>query len=129
VLGYDIQFERLQVREQANTTLYEAILHVSHSGKSLGDMHPAKSLYPTKQELFNEVGVLSQFWRDLYIVIAEFDRAGGKTVSLQIHVNPTVRLVWIAAFLLVAGGLIAISDRYRGARSRDSIAASWEVKT
>jgi cytochrome c biogenesis factor len=43
-------------------------------------------------------------------------------------VNPTVRFVWLAAFLLAGGGLIAISDRHRGQRSRDVAAGAWEVK-
>jgi cytochrome c-type biogenesis protein CcmF len=91
-------------------------------------MYPAKSKYPTKPELLNEVGVESSFWHDLYIVIGDFDRNAGSTVTLQIHVNPTVRLVWMAAFILATGGLIAISDRHRGQKSRDVVAGEWEVK-
>jgi cytochrome c-type biogenesis protein CcmF len=38
-----------------------------------------------------------------------------------------VRFVWLAAVILATGGLIALSDRYRGQRSRDVVAGAWEV--
>jgi cytochrome c biogenesis factor len=78
--------------------------------------------------LLNEVGLLGTFWHDLYIVIADFDRKNGESVTLQIHLNPTVRMVWAAAVLLAIGGLIAMTDRHRGQRSRDVAAGRWEVR-
>jgi cytochrome c biogenesis factor len=62
-------------------------------------------------------------------VIADFEKKTGASVSLQIHINPAVRFVWMAALILAFGGLVAISDRQRGQRSRDVVAGAWEVKT
>lgn len=126
--GYQIKFDGMITVQEANARLFQAPLSISRDGQHLGMMYPAKSKYPTKAELLNEIGVESSFWHDLYIVIADFERKTGSTVTLQVHVNPTVRLVWMAVFILATGGLIAISDRHRGQKSRDVVAGEWEVK-
>lgn len=126
--GYTLAFDGMSTDQQDNATLFMAPLTVTRGAQELGVIYPAKSKYPTKPELLNEVGVLSFFWHDLYVVIADFEKKTGATVTLQVHVNPTVRFVWVAAFLLAGGGLIAISDRHRGQRSRDVAAGAWEVK-
>lgn len=125
--SYELRFNGITTRQEHNATLFEAVLKVSSNGEDLGTLTPAKSKYPTKPELLNEVGVRSTFWHDLYIVIADFDKQTGKSVTLQVHKNPTVRLVWISVVLMVLGGLIALSDRHRGQRSRDVVAGEWEV--
>jgi cytochrome c-type biogenesis protein CcmF len=62
------------------------------------------------------------------VVVADFERKTGAAVTLQVHINPTVRFVWLSAFFLAIGGFIAMSDRHRGQRSRDVIAGEWEVR-
>ncbi|MCX6126018.1 MAG: cytochrome c biogenesis protein CcsA [Proteobacteria bacterium] len=125
--GYEISFSQMSTRKEHNATLFEAPLSIRRDGKDLGKLYPAKSRYPTKAELLNEIGVLSTFWHDLYIVVADFNRENGNTVTLQVHLNATVRLVWTSVFLFVLGGLIAITDRHRGQRSRDVIAGAWDT--
>lgn len=126
--GYKFKFDGMSTDQQHNATLFMAPLSVSRGAQDLGTLSPAKSKYPTKPELLNEVGVMSFFWHDVYVVIADFEKKTGATVTLQIHINPTVRFVWLAAFFLAGGGLIAIADRHRGQRSRDVAAGAWEVK-
>jgi len=125
--GYELSFAGMTTQQKDNATLFVVPLTVNRDGRDLGTMEPAKSRYPTKPELLNEVAVLGSFWHDLYIVVADFDRSSGKTATLQVHLNPTVRLVWISVFLLVLGGLIAMTDRHRGQRSRDVIAGTWDL--
>ncbi len=126
--GYNLKFDGMVTAQEDNATLYQAPLTISRNGAILGTIYPAKSKYPTKMELLNEVGLRSTFWHDLYIVIADFDKQTGSSVTLQIHMNPTVRMVWLAAIILAIGGLICISDRHRGQKSRDVAAGEWEVK-
>ena len=74
----------------------------------------------------NEVGVLGGFWHDLYVVMVDFEKKSGETVTLQLHVNPTVRLVFMSVVIMVLGGIIAACDRFRGDRSRDVAGGVWE---
>lgn len=125
--GYEFTFAGMEIKEVDNATMFEAPLKVMRDGKDLGTMTPARSRYPTKAELLNEIAVNGNLWHDLYIVLADFDKSTGKQITLQMHLNPTVRLVWGSAFLMVLGGLICLSDKGRGSRSRDVVGASWQA--
>jgi cytochrome c-type biogenesis protein CcmF len=126
--GYSLKFDGISTDQKDNATLFQAPLVVSRQGEQLGVIYPAKSRYPTKAELLNEVGLMTSLWHDLYVVVADFERKTGAAVTLQVHINPTVRFVWLSAFFLAIGGFIAMSDRHRGQRSRDVIAGEWEVR-
>ena len=121
--GYNLRFDKFRIRNDSNATLFEAVMPVHYGQTSIGTIYPAKSKYPTKAELLNEVGLFSRLWHDIYVVLSDFDKTSGKKATFEIHINPTVRFVWIAAFLMVVGGLIAIFDQIRGQKSRDAIRA------
>ena len=126
LFGYDFTLGTFRQREEENAILFEAPLVISRGGREIGTVYPAKSKYPTKPELMNEVGVLGGFWHDLYAVMVDFEKTRGETVTLQLHINPTVRLVFISVVIMVLGGLVAALDRYRGDRSRDVAGGAWE---
>jgi cytochrome c-type biogenesis protein CcmF len=123
IYGYTLRFNGLSVTEHDNATHYEGRLKVERGGQTVGEIVPARSKYPTKAELHHEVGVLSRLWYDLYVTLSDFDKETGKRATFELHVNPTVRFVWIATFVMVIGGLLAMFDKYRGNRSRDTIRA------
>lgn len=122
LFGYDLRFADLKVTQKANATNYEGHFHVERQGRLIADdLIVARSKYPTSSELHHEIGLFSTLWHDLYVTMSDFDKNTGKSATFELHVNPTVRLVWIATFLMVLGGIIGIFDRHRGARSRDAI--------
>lgn len=121
--GYHLTFDKLDIAQNDNVTLYQGHFNVTRDGENVGPLVASRSKYPTKDELHHEVGVMSHFWHDLYVTLSDFDRTTGKSATFELHVNPTVRFVWIAAFIMVGGGMIAIFDRYRGNKSRDAIRA------
>jgi cytochrome c-type biogenesis protein CcmF len=126
LFGYDFTLGTFRQREVENAILFEAPLAVSRNGQEVGTVYPAKSKYPTKPELMNEVGVLGGFWHDVYAVMVDFEKTRGETVTLQLHINPTVRLVFLSVLIMVLGGVVAAFDRVRGDRSRDVAGGAWE---
>lgn len=126
LFGYDFTLGTFRQREVDNAILFEAPLAVSRNGQEVGTVYPAKSKYPTKPELMNEVGVLGGFWHDVYAVMVDFEKTRGETVTLQLHINPTVRLVFLSVLIMVLGGVVAAFDRVRGDRSRDVAGGAWE---
>lgn len=126
LFGYDFTLGTFRQREVENAILFEAPIAVSRNGQEVGTVYPAKSKYPTKPELMNEVGVLGGFWHDVYAVMVDFEKTRGETVTLQLHINPTVRLVFLSVLIMVLGGVVAAFDRVRGDRSRDVAGGAWE---
>ena len=122
--GYQLKYEGFDVLQEKNATLFGGTISVAKDGKNLGTLMAARSKYPTKPELLHEVGLLSNFWHDIYAVMPDFDKATrGETATFQIHVNPTVKLVWISCVIMALGGIISLLDRQRGLRTKDYLEA------
>ena len=120
LFGYDFAFQAVKGKKINNATLQEGTMLVSHTGKEIYRLYPGRSRYPTSQEIFHEVAVAGNFWHDIYIVMTDFDLPS-KSASFNIHINPTVKFVWLSIFIMIAGGLLALADGYRGNRSRDYV--------
>ncbi len=120
--GYHFEFPGMQINQVENVELYSAPLELSKDGTKLATISPARAHYPTKPELLHEIGLHDGFWYDIYIVLSDFARSGDEA-TFQIHINPTVKIVWISVFFLVLGGLLALLDRARGIHSRDFLRA------
>lgn len=129
---YQFQFklsDKVKVKQQHNATLVYTPLTVYRNGREIGHMEPAQASYPTKpMQPFNEIAVLGGFWNDIYVVLADFDKQHFTQATLHIHINPTVRIVWISVFIMCGGGLLCLWDKYRGQRSRDVVAGQFDVE-
>jgi len=125
--GYDFAFSGIEPVQIDNALHYEAPLKITRDGRDLGVMRPAQAIYPTKPEPLTEVAVRGAFWHDIYIILAGFNQDKSNEATLKIHINPTVRFVWISIYIMVLGSLICLFDRFRGERSRDVVAGTWET--
>ncbi len=126
--GYDFDFQGLEIRQDLNAKIIEGKLGIYREGHYVGELRPGRSQYPTKPELMHEVGILSFFWRDIYGVLSDFDREGGKSATFELHINHTVRFVWLSCLLVAIGSILAFFDGKRGRRSLDAFIASWRVQ-
>jgi len=111
VAGYTLEYRGLDHVQEDNATLYKAVVAVHYMGQFFGIMTPARSKYPTKEELMHEVAVSSRLWNDLYLVLSHPPTIAGGPVTLQVYVNPLVKLVWFALVVMVLGGLVALVGR------------------
>ncbi len=130
LFGYEFTLNKgIQVLKDKNAKLFAAPISVRKDGKAIGDLLPAQSQYPTKMgQTFHEIGIQGDLWNDVYVVLVDFDKATGNSATFKININPTVRMVWLAVFIMCVGGLISLFDLYRGDKSRDVVAGNWEVK-
>ena len=106
--GYHFTFKGMRIKKEENMQLFLAPLHVKKMNQDFTTLFPARAKYPTKNELIHEIDFYSSFWHDLYVTLIDFDMKTGKQATLEIHVNPTVRLVWIGGLFLVIGGLCSL---------------------
>ena len=94
LFGYTFEMkQKIQTTKRDNAILYSAPIWVSRNGKSVGEMHPARSKYPTSDDLLHEVAVLGGLWRDIYIILADFNKQSFSAAVVKININPTVRFV------------------------------------
>ena len=114
--GYSIVF----VREAALTG---ANYHGSRVEFKVKSPHRESSVYPEKR-IYNvgrmpmtEAAIDVTPFRDIYIALGE--PLGDTAWSVRLYYKPFVRWIWWGGFLMVLGGVLALTDRrYYSRRSR-----------
>ncbi|MBC61141.1 MAG: hypothetical protein CMP11_01690 [Zetaproteobacteria bacterium] len=117
IYGYELNFQGIKVDSQDNMLLYKAPLKVSKDNKYLTHLYPARAKYPTKEELIHEIDFAPSFFHDIYVSLIDFDQSSGKQATVEIHINPTVKLVWISGLILVFGGFLALIATFKKRKS------------
>ncbi len=117
VAGYEFRFDGAEQGRGPNYLLTRAKFTVSRDGDFVAVLEPEKRIYPVRQMPTTEAGIHTLLSGDLYAVIG--DPKGDGFVT-RIYFNPLVVWMWIGALVMLAGGLLSLSDRrYRvGAPSR-----------
>ena len=72
-------------------------------------MTPAKRLYTTRRSPTTESAIATLWFSQLYLSLGDIDNDG--SVVLRAWWKPLVTLIWLGALVMVAGGLVSLSDR------------------
>ncbi len=106
--GYEFEFKGLELNPQDNTLLYQAVTGVKKDDKLFATLYPSRAKYPTKEDLIHEVDYSSTFWHDIYLTLVNFDQKNGEWVTIEFHINPTVRLVWGSLLFFIFGAFFSL---------------------
>lgn len=101
---------KCSAEEQAdlNKRMLFADFEVKQSGKSLGQIHPAKFFYAKNPDgPTTEVSLLQSLKQDLYTVIGTIDPQS-KRGTFRFHVNPLVMWIWLGGMVLILGASISL---------------------
>jgi cytochrome c-type biogenesis protein CcmF len=109
VAGYTFTFRGARRAAGPNYTAIRGTFEVSEDGTALTTLHPEKRTYPVEGRPTTEAAIHSMFLGDLYAVIGDPDEKGGFVTRL--YFNPLLPWIWAGALIMVAGGLISLSDR------------------
>nr|BFD32841.1 heme lyase CcmF/NrfE family subunit [Pigmentibacter ruber] len=111
--GYILKNEGLGYNREYNAQyVINKIKAVKQDSKEEVFILPMRSKFTNNEQWFNEIGIHSTIWHDLYIVLASFD-INSQSVSLKINWNPTVKLVWTSLLIMILGAAIAVSHKIR----------------
>jgi cytochrome c-type biogenesis protein CcmF len=72
-------------------------------------LEPSKREFTVERNSTNEAGIHPSWRGDLYTVLGDALKDGA--YSVRIYFNPLVRLIWIGALFMFAGGAVSLSDR------------------
>ncbi|MDF3067164.1 MAG: cytochrome biosis protein, partial [Polyangiaceae bacterium] len=101
---------KCSAEEQAdlNKRMLFADFNVFESGRSLGQIHPAKFFYAKNPDgPTTEVSLLQSMRQDLYTVIGTVDPQS-KRGTFRFHVNPLVMWIWCGGIVLILGACISL---------------------
>lgn len=108
--GYTLTNKGLGYVKEYNYQVVTAKVQAIDAAGNKALIEPMRSKYTNKEDWLNEVGIESTFWHDVYLVLTTFDPATQK-IQLNMHINPTVKLVWTSLVVMVLGALIGLTHR------------------
>jgi cytochrome c-type biogenesis protein CcmF len=85
-----------------------ASFRVTHDGREIAVLRPEKRFYPVQGTPTTEAAIHSTGLADLYAVIGD---PSGEGWTVRIYHEPLVPWIWAGALVMVAGGLLSLSDR------------------
>jgi cytochrome c-type biogenesis protein CcmF len=124
--GYTFRMTELKQRQGPNFVAMQGSIELSQDGKVLALLKPEKRIYRVQQNPMTEAAVDSNLMRDLYISMGEQLPTGEWIVRVQ--VKPFIVWIWGGCLMMMAGGVLAISDRRYRVRQGSSarVGASLE---
>lgn len=121
------QIQQFPDRQSLGATV--SILNADGSTK--GQVLPRLEAFTTSEQLHNEVGILVNAERDLYVVIDALtdDTPGAEVLTLSVYDNPGVIWIWVGGALLALGGVLFAIPRRRRVESGDTAEAASDDVT
>jgi cytochrome c-type biogenesis protein CcmF len=92
-----------------NYAAMRGTVEISYKGEVIATVYPEKRIYRVQQNPMTESAVHSNLLRDLYISMGEQLPGGDWIVRVQ-H-KPFIAWIWGGCLMMMAGGLLAMSDR------------------
>jgi cytochrome c-type biogenesis protein CcmF len=106
-----------------NYVASQATIEVTRDGRAIATLHPEKRIYRVQTNPMTEADVDSNPLRDLYVSMGE-QLPGGEWV-VRVQYKPFIIWTWGGCLLMMAGGILAASDRrYRSRKTAASLAPS-----
>jgi cytochrome c-type biogenesis protein CcmF len=115
---YAYRFDSVKDMEGPNYNGVRAEVTVLRDGVPVAVLHPERRNYWVQRSQLTEAGIASRWNTDMFVAVR--DQAGDGRWQVRAQMRPLIDWVWLAAFMMALGGVLAATDRrYRmqGARA------------
>jgi cytochrome c-type biogenesis protein CcmF len=109
VAGYQFKLTDLQNVQGPNYQALEGEIEIRRNGEFVSELRPQKRTYLVQQSPMTEAGIDAGWNRDLFVALG--DPLGNEAWSVRLQYKPLIRFIWLGAFIMALGGLVAASDR------------------
>jgi cytochrome c-type biogenesis protein CcmF len=125
IAGYEFLFVNATPVRGPNYDAVQALVKVTRGGRPVAVLMPQKRHFWVQQTDNSQAAISVNWSRDLFVAMG--NSLGAGAWSMRIQYKPLVRYIWLGAFVMAVGGLVAATDRrYRlrvRATSPDTVAA------
>ena len=109
--GYEFRFNGVAETQGPNYQAGTGSVLVSKNGKPVTEMFPEKRQYYSSGMPMTEAAISTGLLRDLYVSLGEQIPDSNGAWSVRVYIKPFVDWIWAGCFLMMLGGVLAISDR------------------
>ena len=109
VAGFRFDMVGLRNVSGPNYEAVESEIAISRDGEQVAVVRPQKRTYRVQTMPMTEAGIDNDWNRHLLVSMGE--PLGDGAWSLRLQYKPMVRFIWLGAFVMAFGGVIAIFDR------------------
>jgi cytochrome c-type biogenesis protein CcmF len=109
VAGFDFRLRGLRNIDGPNFRALEGEVDIYKDGAFVAQLRPQKRTYIVQQSPMTEAGIDAGWNRDLFVALG--DPLGNDAWSVRMQYKPMIRFIWLGAFVMALGGLVAMSDR------------------
>jgi cytochrome c-type biogenesis protein CcmF len=107
--GYRFVFQGVTDIQGANFVARQGDFRVRRGDDEVARLKPEKRVYRVQRNPMTEAAIDPGLFRDLYVALGEPMEAGAWSVRL--YYKPFIRWIWFGGLFMMAGGLLAASDR------------------
>ncbi|MFQ5916746.1 MAG: heme lyase CcmF/NrfE family subunit [Candidatus Binatia bacterium] len=105
---YHVQFEGLSGSRQPTHIRVEGAFKVFNKGHEIGVLSPALKFFPTQKSPVGRAVFRSTLTDDLYLILSGFSELDQNQATLKVLVRPLLVWMWIGAFVIVFGTIVAV---------------------
>jgi cytochrome c-type biogenesis protein CcmF len=109
IAGYEFRFIDAVDVQGPNYDAVEALIEVTRAGKPVAILKPQKRHFRVQQTDNSQAAISVNWARDLFVAMG--NPLGEGAWSMRIQYKPLVRYIWLGAFVMAVGGLVAATDR------------------
>ena len=109
VAGYEFELRNLRNVQGPNYQALEGEVDVTQDGRFITQLRPQKRTYLVQQSPMTEAGIDAGWNRDIFVALG--DPLGNNAWSVRMQYKPMIRFIWLGAFVMALGGIVAASDR------------------
>jgi cytochrome c-type biogenesis protein CcmF len=112
--GYTFEFKGTSTVKGPNYTADEGEFIIFKNQREVTRLYPQKRQYAQSGNTMTEAAIDPGFTRDLYVSLGEPLDDSGRAWAVRVYHKPFIRWIWLGALFMMAGGLLAASNkRYR----------------
>ncbi len=109
ISGYDFKFASSSEVRGPNYDAVEAVVEVTRDGHRVAVLRPQKRHFRVQQTDNSQAAISVNWARDLFVAMG--NPLGEGAWSMRIQYKPLVRYIWLGAFVMAVGGVVAATDR------------------